>query len=147
MTDWAAGEYCQLHEMMYCTDCAAKAGIRRTHDGEVRYDSDCAVSSFQELLGCDQDTALTALTAVGFNPRKGTAEDGVVSALRAAGLKVVPTSARIEDLPFQSFTRPVAYFVAGYKGRKGHAWTVTNGKANRAYSAPFKYRAYAVTTA
>jgi hypothetical protein len=144
MTDWAGGRECDKHDLAYCADCRDSAKIIRKLDGSLAYEGDCAVDTFREITGADYEEALEALRAAGYVPGRGTPAGGLTEALRSFGYSVTPTSVRIEDAIWMSETGRV-YYVSGYKGKKGHAWSIIDGKANRPYYPPFRYQIYLVS--
>jgi hypothetical protein len=143
MSDWTEGKPCERHDMMYCADCQASAGMRRTADGGLAYKKDCAVQSFVELTGAGYEEAVGYLREAGFRPGvAGTPQEGVVKALQAVGYTVREvTHYRIGTLA----SRKGSFVISGQKGRKGHSWTVVDGVPSRAYQPPFRYRIWEVT--
>lgn len=144
LTDWQQGEPCKLHDMGYCTDCRDLAKIVRKSDGTLGYAGDCAVQTFAEITGASYDEAVTALRDAGYIPGRGTPVAGIAAAFTASGFQAARSSVHIDRLPALSATGRV-FFVAGFKGRKGHAWSVVDGKAHRAYRPPFRYQVFEVT--
>ncbi len=144
ISDWSAGKPCQLHDMGYCADCKDLAGMRRLEDGSAAYKSDCTIQTFIEITGASYDEAAAALQAAGFRPGAGTPAGGVGRALAAAGFGVCRIRIDLDTAQALS-ARGRVFFVAGYKGKRGHAWTLLDGKANRAYRPPFRYQVFEVT--
>jgi hypothetical protein len=144
LADWQEGKYCEKHDMSYCADCLDQSKMRRDADGKVAYQGDCAVQTYVEITGEDYEPAAEALRAVGYVPGKGTPKDGLSAAFEAIGFQVREvTYLGLQALPAMSAAGRM-FFVSADKGRKGHAWSVTDGQPNRAYQPPFRYRAFEV---
>jgi hypothetical protein len=144
ISDWMTGKPCERHDLAFCSDCRDLAGMRRADDGTVAYQSDCAVQTFAEITGADYDEAAGLLRAAGFRPGSGTPSDGVVQAFRSAGFKVTEVTWIGLDSALHLSASGRCFYVSGQKGRKGHAWSLVGGKANRAYQPPFRYRIFEV---
>jgi hypothetical protein len=144
MTDWAGGERCQRHDLAYCADCRDMAGIVRARDGELHYKSDCAVSTFAEITGADYEESFQILSASGYRIGRGTPTEALTGALREAGYNAFRSHLDIDGAIAASATGR-AFYVSGRKGRKAHAWSITEGRQNRPYFPPFRYALYEVT--
>ena len=143
LADWTTTR-CEKHDMTSCGDCLEQGKMRRTADGTVAYRSDCAVQTYIEITGEAYEPAVEALRAVGYRPGQGTPTGGLQAAFEAIGFTVREvTHLGIDRLPALSANGRI-FYVSGFKGRKGHAWSVTDGQAHRAYQPPFRYRAFEI---
>ena len=146
-TDWEAGVRCEKHDLAYCSDCLDQAKMKRASDGTVRFKSDCAVLAYMEITGSSYDESLSALRKVGYAPGRGTPSDTITTAFTDAGFRVLDVTRRydLSSLPSISATDGSAFLVIAAKGSKGHAWPITDGKANgNPYQPPFRYQAFEV---
>jgi len=154
-TDFAAGKSCVLHEIPFCADCRERLGIRRgagENKNQFYFTNDCAVASFQELTGAGYDEAVEAL-GDGFAPRAGTKTTAIIEALEAAGYRteraglgtVSARGARADGLTIPearaaSTDGKRQFLIVGHDRYDAHAWTITDGRVNRAFlKAPYKY--------
>lgn len=141
ITDWAAGKPCERHDLAFCTDCRDLAGMRRDADGNVSYDNDCAVRTFAEITGVGYEDAVELLRETGgYRHGRGMYREDLVRAFREAGFTVTPVTRVMSlDRALEASRGGRRFYVSGHKGRKGHAWSLVDGKANRPYQPPFKY--------
>jgi hypothetical protein len=163
ISEYAAGARCEIHEIPFCADCRERLGIRRgvaragtgaddEKASDYRYRDDCGVASFRELTGASYDEAVEAIGS-GFNPRTGTQPAALKSAIesvgysvRQAGLGIV--SARktktdgltVPDARAASVGGRRSFLLIGADRHGAHAWTIVDGKVNRAFlAAPYRY--------
>lgn len=146
LTAWQSGERCEKHDMMYCADCLEQGKLRRDDDGNVVYQNDCAVETFMEITGTKSyEVAAAVLKSFGYNPSYGAPADSLKLAFASAGYRVRDVTRLISYDSLAHFsTQGRKFFVTGRKGKKGHAWTIIDGKENRPYHSPFRYNAYEV---
>jgi hypothetical protein len=138
-SDWAT-ERCEKHDMVSCADCLASARMRRDETGQVRFGSDCTVATFVEITGMDYDFAAEVLREAGFVPGRGAAAAHTVAAFESVGYTVKRCPfATIESATLASTTGH-KFFVSSTMGRNGHAFSITDGKANRNFFAGRRYR-------
>lgn len=148
LTTAFTADRCDLHDISSCADCARKAGLRRDRQGQTRYDKDCAVATFSELTELPYADAAEIMLAAGFSPRKGTPEANIVGAFRDSGYTVTEVTRQLTPeaaLAVTALDQTKAFFVAGYKGKRAHAWSIHHGQYHRAYRPPYRYRIYEVT--
>jgi hypothetical protein len=144
LDDWAGGQPCERHDLPYCGGCRELAGIKRSADGTLGWQSDCAVQLFADLTQVSYDDAVDTLRAVGFRPKHGTPIDGVRTALTAAGQHV--TEIRLHYITATQLSHTGRrFFVVGWKGKACHTWPLIAGRAPRALQPPFRYRIFEVT--
>jgi hypothetical protein len=138
-------ERCERHELVCCGDCLDAAKMKRTKDGDLRFQKDCAVQTFTEIMACDYGLAAEVLLASGFRPGFGTYETDITAAFESVGCTVTsvtylgPVGAMAYSLTGRRF------FVTGRKGGKAHAWSVIDGEEHRPYFPPYRYRVFEVT--
>ena len=137
-SDWAT-ERCDKHDMVSCGDCLASAGMRRDQTGQVRFQGDCTVSTFVEITGMDYDFASEVLREAGFVPGRGAATAHTVAAFESVGCTVTRCPWDLESATIASRTGR-KFFVSSTMGRNGHAFSITDGKANRNFFAGRRYR-------
>ncbi len=118
--------------------------MRLLEDGTVAYKSDCTVQTFIEITGASYDEATEALKAVGFRPGAGSPSDGLRKAFQAAGFQASPLMIDLDMAQAKSASGRM-FFVQAYKGKRGHAWSIVDGNASRAYRPPFRYTVFEVT--
>ena len=143
LTTWQAGEPCERHDLAFCADCRDLAKIIRHRDGTLGFRSDCVVQTIVEVLGADYAEALEMARDAGYVPGKGTPADRLPAIFEAAGYRVRPSGFGLEGAIAASAAGRV-FVVSAVKGRKGHAWSITGGQANRAYQPPFRYHLYEI---
>lgn len=136
--EWAT-ERCEKHDMTSCGDCLASAGMRRDQAGQIRFDSDCTVATFVEITGMDYDFSSEVLREAGFVPGRGAATASTVAAFTSVGYTVKPYPMPIEFAIVAS-QNDRKFFVSSVMGRNGHAFSITDGKANRNFFAGRRYR-------
>lgn len=142
ITDWADGKPCERHELSFCADCRNLAGIDRRPDGSLGYRGDCAVQTFAELTGAEYDEAVTILKANGYGVGRGTPVDGLRAALVDAGYTVREMTRLIT--PEAAAASGRSFFVAGWQGSKGHAWSIDAGQSRRGFYGSYRYRIFEV---
>jgi len=121
------------------------AGLRRDHNGITRWQNDCAVQTFAEITGASYEEAAEVLKEHGFRPLSGTPTDSTRAAFESAGFKVIEMTRQLKlDEALKLSVNGRTFFVSGYKGKKGHAWSLVDGTANRAYQPPFRYQLFEV---
>ena len=136
-SEWAT-ERCEKHDMVSCGDCLATARMRRDETGQVRFQADCTVATFMEITGTDYDFASEVLREAGFVPGRGAATAATVAAFQSVGYTVKSYPMPIEFAMVASNDRK--FFVSSRMGRNGHAFSITDGKANRHFFAGRSYR-------
>lgn len=145
MTDWQDGKPCDRHDLAFCADCRSSAKIVRRNDGTLGYAGDCAVMTYAEVTGASYEESLTALRAAGYIPGRGTPSlTGLETAFSAIGFKVTRSSLDPQSALAASRSGRI-FIVSGYKGKKGHSWSIIDGKANRPYYPPYRYILQEVT--
>jgi hypothetical protein len=145
--DWETGTPCDRHDLAYCADCRDLAGLRRDQvTGKTVYQRDCAIQTFAEITGVGYEEAAEIMRDAGARPGSGTPKPVGPAALVACGFTVTEVTRviRIEDAPALSASGR-RFYVSASKGRRGHAWSVTDGQANRPWPAPYSYRIYEVS--
>lgn len=143
---------CERHEMTGCADCADLANPRRKpvtakiHRPEPA-PGDCAVRTYAEITGEDYAEAIRTLTRYGYTPKGGTPAGALEAAFAALGFttREVTRTHQLRELP--RLSEAGRYFwIEGEQRRRGHAWSVTEGRANRAvFTGTYRYRAFEVT--
>jgi hypothetical protein len=138
-------ERCERHELVCCGDCLEQSKMKRTKTGELRFQKDCAVETFAEIMDCDYDFAAEVLREAGFRPGVGTYERDITAAFESVGCTVRtvthlgPVGAVVYSMTGRRF------FVTGRNGGKAHAWSVIDGQENRPYFPPYRYRVFEVS--
>jgi hypothetical protein len=114
--------------------------------GEIVYRGDCAIRTFAEIAGAGYEEAVEIMRDAGARPGSGTPKPVLQAALLASGFRVTEVTRviRVEDAPALS-AGGRRFYVSGSKGRRGHAWSVIDGTARRAYQPPFSYRIFEVS--
>ena len=154
--DWAT-ERCEKHDMTSCADCL-EAGKLRREGSEVRFQEDCGVATFRELTGIEYDEAAEILLEAGFRPGHGTPAKALKATLEAFGFKneergLGTVSARGSRTSGMTIPEARAasvdgrvFWLIGSDRTAAHAWTIIDGKVNRAFlRAPYKYGILEVT--
>lgn len=145
-SDWAT-ERCEKHDMVSCADCLASARMRRDRAGEIRFNGDCTVATFVEITGMDYDFSGEVLREAGFVPGRGAHALQTVAAFESVGYTVTRPFLTIEQAT-QASASGRKFFVSSTSGKRGHAFSITDGKANRNFYAmagrAYRYRIFEV---
>ena|ERR1700749_1706568 len=138
-------EPCSKHDMTCCGDCLEQAKMKRSDDGDLRYQKDCAVQTFAEITGVGYDAAAEIMLASGFRPGVGTMGRDLRSAFEQTGCTVTNvTWMGPEGAVVASMEEGRKFYVHGTKGKRAHAWSITDGNENRPYFPPYRYRVFEV---
>ena len=156
VSDWAT-ERCEKHDMTSCADCLESAKARR-EGAEVRYQDDCCVATLVEILGLSYAEASETLLAAGFVPGKGTPAAKLEATFRDFGFAVVrrgvgrvtARGTRTEGMTFPEARAASVdgrlFYAIGADRSGAHAWSILDGKVNRAFlRAPYVYGILEVT--
>lgn len=118
-----------------CVDCmdegvflpkqARRAGAGQlTAGGTVALVNDCSVQAIAAALGADYLEAAEALAAAGWVPGQGATEAQIRAAVVALGFELAGSGLSLDAARRDGGT----FIVVGYRGRRGHAWTIDAGR-------------------
>jgi len=139
-------EPCEKHDLTCCGDCLEQAKLKRDEHGDFQYRSDCAVQTYSEITGISYSIAASIMLANGFRPGVGTRGSDLRAAFEQTGLTVTNvTYMGPEGAVVASMEEGRRFYVHGTKGKRAHAWSITDGNENRPYFPPYNYRVFEVT--
>ncbi len=162
LSEFAEGRPCDLHDIPFCADCAARLRLRRgvavagESASDWRYQEDCSVATVSEIFGVTYDEAREILGPA-FRPGQGTLGIDLKARLAEAGWTVtVRGSGRVtaRGTRYDGMTREEAraasargrVFILIGKDRYGaHAWSAVGGRINRPLTGPQIYGILEVT--
>jgi hypothetical protein len=104
---------------------------------------DCTIRSAAELTGVTYDKAL-AMLGDKYVIGQGASGRDLVAALEAAGMTVLASPLTPDDAVAKS-ENGCKFLMVGRKNGSSHAWTITDGKANRPFLPPYRHQIYEVT--
>lgn len=117
-----------------CTECMAEgrflpAAARKARAGQAgvggyTLDNDCTVQAICAALGAEWADAAAALRGTGWVPGHGATEDQISAAVQALGFELRGTGHTLGSAAATGRT----YIVAGFRGRRGHAWVIEAGQ-------------------